>query len=244
MDFYNTEFYDKASKDYSNQRYNSISKSYIQFFFKRRLKIVLKFIEKEFARNTGIDKGEKLRLLESGCADGIVIDSIVQNFPNLFFECIGTDISSRMIETAKVKNKYSHISYCLKNTEESGLFDLILAVGFVSAGILEDEFNYIKKYLNKNGVIIISLASRKSLYTILKLGDKDYAKDYWTHSQYKKFIEKEFEIIDAVSCGLFIPKLWSIPTLARIIHPVVEAVMRYITPDLFHEKLYILKKKR
>jgi 2-polyprenyl-3-methyl-5-hydroxy-6-metoxy-1,4-benzoquinol methylase len=243
MDFYNTNYYDKASYEYSNKRYSVVSKSYIQFFFKRRLDIILRYIEKDYLKNINISEDKKLRILEDGCADGVVIESILKNFPNIFSECIGIDISPEMIKTARIKNKLNNVSYYMKGTEVSSLFDIILAVGFVSPSLFEEEFAYIRKHLNKNGIIIISLASKKSLYTILKLKDKEYVKDYWTHGDYKSLLEKEFKVIDSIPCGFFIPKLWSLPTLARIIQPIVENIMRHIAPDLFHEKLYILKNK-
>lgn len=239
MDFYNTEFYDKASSEYSERRYNRVSESYIQFFFKRRLNLVLNYIKNNLSK----DNRSNMRLLESGCADGIVIDSIIKSFPNLFSEYVGTDISKGMIDVANNKNIHNNVLFCLKNTQESGYFDLVLAIGFISPGIFDDEFNYINKYLKKNGIFIISLASKKSLYTLLKLKDKEYVKDYWTHNEYKNYLEKRFEIIDSMPCGFFIPKLWSIPFIARILQPILENIMKYITPDLFHEKLYILRKK-
>ncbi len=86
MDFYNTSFYDTASDDYSQKRYPDKTVSYIHFFFKRRLNIILGLVEENMRQGNR-------RLLESGCADGIVINSIMRNFPNLFLECVGTDIS-------------------------------------------------------------------------------------------------------------------------------------------------------
>ncbi len=182
-------------------------------------------------------------MLESGCADGIVINSIMRNFPNLFLECVGTDISPGMIEKAQEKNRYHNVSYCLKDTEESGLFDLVLAIGFLSPGIFGNEFDYIGKYLKNEGLIMISLPSRESLYSMIKLKGEQYAKDYWTHADYRRFLEKEFEIIDSIPCGLFIPKLWSVPFIARILQPITETIMKYIIPDLFHEKVFLLKRR-
>ncbi|HEY4503941.1 MAG TPA: methyltransferase [Candidatus Paceibacterota bacterium] len=237
MDFYNTSFYDKASADYSSKRYQDRPQSYVQFFFKNRLYILLKYINKL------VKNKNDLKLLEIGCADGIVINSIINTFPHAFSRCVGTDISPNMIETAQKRNEHKNALYFLKNTGESGLYDIVLAVGFLSPGIFDEEFAYIKSHLKSDGVVIVSLASRKSAYTRIKLQYKDYIKDYWSHSQYRDFLEKDFQIIDSKPYGLFIPKLWAFPTIARVIQPAVELIGSFFLSGLFHEKLYLLKRK-
>ncbi len=237
MDFYNTTFYDNASAEYSGKRYKGKTNSYIQFFFKRRLQLILNIL-----KNNISDK-KNLRLLEIGCADGIVVDTVVSNFSNSFSECVGTDISPEMIEMAKKKNNNKNISYYLKNNGESGLFDVVLAVGFLSPGIFDQEFSYINKYLKPEGTVIVSLASKDSLYTKIKLRDKDYAKDYWNHRQYEDFLRRDFDLISTHPYGLFIPKLWAFPSVARIIQPTIETLLAPFLSGFFHEKLYVLRKR-
>ncbi len=237
MNFDNTTFYDKASGEYSNRRYKSGTNSYIQFFFKRRLSLTIDILQKYISGRTN------LLLLEVGCADGIVIETIDSKYPNNFIKYTGTDISPEMIRVASEKNKNSKISYYLKNSSEQGEFDFVLAIGFLSPGIFDREFNYIKKFLKKGGIAIVSMASKDSIYTKIKLRDQEYSKDYWNHDKYREFLQKDFDILNAEPCGLFIPKLWSIPVLARIVQPVLESILKYIIPNLFHEKLYVLRRK-
>jgi SAM-dependent methyltransferase len=237
MDFYNTQFYDKASTEYSNRRYKGKTLSYIQFFFKRRLSLTLIILSE-------LIKGrEKLRLLEAGCADGIIINTILKVFPDNFTNCVGTDISPGMIEAANKRNTNKNISYFLKEGGESGYFDFVLALGFLSPSIFDIEFAYFKKNIKPDGIIILTLASRKSIYTRLKLQKESYIKDYWTHEEYEEFLKKDFEILTTRPYGFFIPKLWAFPRIAVYVQPLVENIMAKILPNLFHEKLYVLKKR-
>ena len=237
MDFYNTDFYDKASTEYSNKRYKGKTSSYIQFFFKRRLTIALEIIGKNL-------RGRKsLRIIEGGCADGIVLDTILNKFPDNFVNCFGTDISPEMIEVANKRNTNKNISYFLKGAGETGQFDFVLAIGFLTPSIFDIEFSYIKKYLKSDGIVILSLASRDSIYTRIKLQKEEYIKDYLKHKEYEKSLNKDFELLSSHPYGFFIPKLWAFPSIARFLQPLIENIMKYITPNLFHEKLYILRKR-
>ncbi len=236
MDFYNTQFYDNASSEYSSKRYKGITSSYIQFFFKRRLSLTLIVLSE-------LIKGkEKLRLLEAGCADGIIIDTILKVFPENFVNCVGTDISPGMIEAANKRNTNKNIKYFLKEGGESGYFDFVLALGFLSPSIFDIEFAYIKKNLKPGGFVILSLASKNSIYTKLKLQKEKYIKDYWSHEEYEEYLKKDFEIVSTRPYGFFIPKLWAFPGIAKHIQPLVEDIMKFIAPNLFHEKLYVLRK--
>ena len=237
MDFFNTSFYDKASVNYSNQRYEGSPGSFIQFFFQRRLKHVLFLIGKHMKGNIN------QILIEDGCADGVVAQAVAVYYPNIFSKVIGTDISPGMITAAQGLNKNPRASFRLK----SGLAtdtkaDVVLAVGFVSPGIFADEFSFIKSHLAKDGIVIISLASRNSPYAKLKLQDKEVTRDYWTFKAYENFLAKDFIIIDSIPYGIFIPKLWAFPALGRIIQPILEAAFSFF-PSLFHETLYVLKQK-
>lgn len=237
MNFDNTTFYDKASGEYSNRRYKSGTNSYIQFFFKRRLSLTIDILQKYLSGRNN------LSLLEVGCADGIVIETIDSKYSNNFTKYIGTDISPEMIKVASEKNKNNKINYYIKNSNEQGGFDFVLAIGFLSPGIFDREFDYIKKFLKKDGIAIVSMASRDSIYTKLKLKDQEYSKDYWNHNQYMEFLQKDFDVLCTKPCGLFIPKLWVLPVLARIAQPICESVFKFIIPNLFHEKLYVLRRK-
>jgi len=234
MDFFNTTFYDKESSSYSQKRYGTAPISYTQFFFQERLGIVLGLVEK-------YQKGGLL--IEDGCADGVVIQSVFARFGDVFTQGIGLDISPGMIVEAQKLNKNSKLSFSLK----SGLSpevraDVLLAVGFVSPGIFEDEFSFVKKHLKKDGVLILSLVSRNSIHARLKLRGKEIANDYWDFKKYEEFLSKDFIIKESVPYGMFVPKLWAFPRVARVLQPVFEVFFKFF-PSLFHEKLYVLVQK-
>src|SRR5574343_11548 len=191
MDFYNTKYYDTASIDYSDKRYNSIPNSFIKFFFQRRLLKAIDLIEKNCKFS------ESQVLIEDGCADGVVIQSVSKIFPKLFETMIGVDISPKMVSRAKEINKNNRISFFLKNEFESQYkADLFLAIGFVSPGIFDDEFSFIKRHLKSDGIAILSLPSINSLYAKLKLSDREVTKDYWSFLEYENFLNNDFIIID------------------------------------------------
>ena len=237
INFFDTSFYDKESINYSNKRYNILPTTFFHFLFQRRLKHVLNIVKKYF-----IDKKEQI-LIEDGCADGIVVQTISKSYPDIFSNIIGTDISSIMIEQAKNINNNKKISFHLKNNVSNIKADCILAIGFVSPGIFEDEFEFIINHIKENGIAVVSLASGNSLYAKLKLRDKEITRDYWSFKRYTNFLNKYFEILDHIPYGIFIPKLWMFPNIARISQSFFENIFKYF-PILFHERLYILKKRR
>ncbi len=236
MEFFNTSFYDKESGQYSSKRYNKIPTTYTQFFFQERLRQVLSLVG-EFMSN----KNNQV-LIEDGCADGVVAFVVGEKHKKTFSHVIGTDISFGMISEAQ--RLYPKIPFYIKNQLPSDMkADLILAVGFVSPGIFDDEFTFIQKHLKKDGKIIVSLVNNSSIYARLKLRDKEIFQDYWTFDEYEEFLKKEFKIIDSAPYGLFVPKLWVIPTIAIILQPFFEFIFKPF-PSLFHEKLYVLEYKR
>ncbi len=237
INFFNTSFYDKESAGYSDKRYNSVPKTFVQFFFQERLRHVISLV------GAFSEDKKNLLLLEDGCADGIVAQKVHACFPDRFGRVIGTDISPGMVEEARKLNRNSKFSFFLKkDLPENSAADIFLAVGFVSPGIFDDEFSFIKKHIGKEGIVILSLVSGASIYARTKLQDREVTKDYWDFKKYRQFFKKDFEILVAVPYGLFIPKLWAFPRLARMLQPVFETIFR-IFPGLFHETLYVLKYK-
>ena len=233
INFSDTSFYDKESKGYSEKRYNSTPKSFIQFCFQKRLKHVEKLVIKYKS------KKEDQILIEDGCADGVV----AQRVSKYFSKTIGTDISEGMIQQARDINKNPSVLFFVKHEFPKDIkANLFLAIGFVSPGIFKEEFYFIQEHLENGGIIIMSLVSSNSPYAKLKLKDREITKDYWTFKKYEEFLKKDFVILDSVLYGLFIPKLWTFPLIARIIQPICEFILK-IFPILFHEKLYVLKKR-
>lgn len=236
MDFFNTSFYDKESTNYSEKRYLVTPNSYNSFFFKRRLKILLHLLKKNI-------KDNNLVLIEDGCADGFVLRRIAKEF-KAFSLCIGVDISPKMIEKA-ILSKTENIIFSLKDNLDKDLkSDIFLAVGFVSPGIFQDEFGFIESHIKEDGIVILSLVSNNSIYAKLKLKDKEIFSDYWSFKEYEDFLKKYFHILDCSAYGIFIPKLWAFPKIAGFIQNIFESIFCRISPNLFQEKLYVLKKKR
>jgi 2-polyprenyl-3-methyl-5-hydroxy-6-metoxy-1,4-benzoquinol methylase len=232
------DFYNQESTQYSKKRYEGKTESYTQFFFKKRLSIVLDFI------NYILSKKSNLDLLEIGCADGIVISHIQKTFPNKFSSFVGIDIAESMIEVAKKLNGDPSTSFYVRGNEPSKKYDVILAIGFLSVPMFKKDFGYIEENLKDDGFFLWSLASRNSLHARIKLKGANYISEYASFKEYESFLSKNFEIVKSEPYGLFIPKLWAFPGIARTIQPIIENIFKNIFPSLFHEKVYLLKKKK
>ncbi len=229
------DFYNQESQKYSSKRYPEIASSYYQYLFTKRREIFLAFV------NAILPKlGGNPSLLEVGCADGIILKSIETRFPNSFTSIVGMDISPKMIETAKANNKNDKISFKLKHELQEGAYDIVVELG-VRAPI-EDQLSYAQQHLKPGGYFIYSLIGRKSSYANLKLDDasKKLLKSY---AAYEETISKyNFAITDLSAYGLFVPKLWKFPTIARVPQSFLDFIFRKITPELFHEQIYVLRK--
>lgn len=234
-------YYNRESELYSKKRYEGKPETYVKYFFKKRLSFLLKDIERCLAGK------EQVCLLDVGCADGYVVQEIDTLFPKKFKEIIGVDIAPQMINEAIRANNKSYISFFSRDDErQNQRFDIILEVGFLSPSLFEHEFEYVMKRLDRGGYYICSLTSKNSLHAWLKLRGKkgnEYIDGYLTYAQYEHILSKDFEILSKDPCGLFIPKLWAFPTIARVLQPFLDGVFRYVIPNAFHEKLYLLRKR-
>ncbi|MES3005119.1 MAG: class I SAM-dependent methyltransferase [Patescibacteria group bacterium] len=239
MDEYNiVGYYNQESSQYSNKRYDKHIDTYVKFFFNKRRDIVFQILR-------GITKDKKdLLLLDIACADGIISRSVDKFFPNVFSKIVGTDIAPDMvIQAQKLSGEDKKFSFFVKNECPEVEFDIVLATGYLSAGIFDNEMAFLDRRIKRGGLYICTAASSKSIYAKLKTYNKPYYKDYRTYSQYKKMLEEHFEVLEEYPYGLFIPKLWAFPRLARKIQPIVESIFKNIVPNLFHEKVYLLRKK-
>lgn len=230
-----TDFYNKESETYSEKRYPKVPTSYTQFFFKKRLKIVFRLLEKN------LKDTEELSFLDIGCADGFVLNEIHNHFPKLFSEMIGIDTSPKMIEVSK--KKYSNETFVFKVREDFSDIspkDVIVEVGVINYADLNIELDFASRHLKDDAIYIISLAGTNSLWNRIKKGDKGF-RNFLSYREYEKEINKNFEIVRVVPVGLFIPLIWKLPTLARFIQSL-ETIFCPFT-NIFHEKVYLLKKK-
>ncbi len=230
------DFYDKQSEQYSRKRYEGRTETYFQFLFKKRRKLFLDFVS-QIAPSLHNASG-----LEIGCADGVIVKKLLQKLPQSFSKIVGLDISPKMIDQAKRTTTDPKAEYYLRGEEPAQNYDLIIELG-VHSEVFENEMKYIAEKLNISGYFIHSVSGYSSLHAKIKLQNAHYRQDYLSYSEYEEIIKKYFKVVDAKSYGLFVPKLWSLPFLARVFQPIFEILFNKITPSFFHERIYLLQKK-
>src|SRR5690606_26611388 len=145
-----SNFYDEQSKKYSQVRYPSVTSSYNHHLFKSRLRKVLRLISKSL-----ISHG-KYNLLEIDCADGIVIKTLHDTFPDAWTEMRGVDISESMIKTATEFNKNNKIQFSVRNNDDISAYDFIVELGVTNYLDYEQELKFVSQHLKKDGVYICS----------------------------------------------------------------------------------------
>jgi 2-polyprenyl-3-methyl-5-hydroxy-6-metoxy-1,4-benzoquinol methylase len=230
-----TEFYNKESTVYSEKRYPKVATSYTQFFFKERLKHTLLELQKN---TVGI---HECSLFEIGCADGIVLKEIHDAFGNAYSPMVGIDISPGMIAAAK--EKFGTLGITFKTRQEytdTRTFDAVIEIGVINYANLTEELEYIAKHINPTGVAIISLAGTGSLWDKTRKSDTGFA-TFLSYHDYEAEIAKRFTIVKAIPVGLPLPVIWRAPAVARVVEGILETLFRPILPNLFHEKVYVLK---
>jgi len=230
------EFYNKESAVYTQKRYPKKLLSYSQYIFKKRLAIfidMLETIEKQLPQDA--------TLLEMGCADGVLFKAIEKKFPGRFSKLVGADISTRMIDEAKNQNNNSRASFYLRDKLPIDTFDLAIELG-VHTYDLDAEAQYISGYLKQTSYFMYSAAGGQSLHTRFKLRGNQYALGYMAYDVNDRILENSYTIKASKVYGLFVPKLWKFPSIARVLQPVIDVIFERFVPELFHEKLYVLVK--
>jgi SAM-dependent methyltransferase len=232
----NLDYYQKEGSVYSDKRYPELDTDYVHFFFKRRLTLLIMFLESVLK-----DKKDQ-EILEVGCADGIVSRSMMMCFDNIK-KINAIDVSSAMIETARQQTKNQNISFYVRGQEPKQLYDVVVEVGVINLTDREVEYNHALENLKEGGLYICSLASKTSLRSIIKFNEQ---KDGFAHllsfEDYERELSEKFEILRSSPYGLFIPLLWKAPRLARYVQPFIDKVLSPLEV-VFHEKIYLLRKK-
>lgn len=230
--------YDNASESYSESRYFGRVDSYIKYLFATRQARIIDFFRLIYGRQ------EILSVFEVGCADGALFRRLQDVFPDKLSRLAGVDISQKMLDVARRETAgVLTPDFYLRGREPEDpdkRYDVVVETG-VHIENLESELAYIQSHLVKQGYTVISLASSKSLFTRFKLTDKAYVRDYLSYKRYREMLEKHFKILGSKSYCLFIPKLWAIPILARLLQPALDHLLAPFVPELFHEKLYLLR---
>ena len=232
-----TVFYNKESGVYSLKRYPSTSTEFSHFLFKDRLRLTLRLLTPLVAKVDGAT------LLEIGCADGVVISAIYKTFPSLRV-LVGEDVSPKMIEVARNNHRADHINFRLRDDSlnQTKKYDFIIEIGVMNYTDINKDLLNIKNKLSASGYAILSIVGKDSISNRLKPGEKGFA-NLMPYAQYRDLIKDKFEIIDMVSVGLFVPHLWKVPVLARLVQPVIDFLFRRVWPDLFHEQLYLVRNR-
>jgi len=231
------QFYNAESSKYSKKRYPKVTLTYTQFFFKKRLEIILRKM------SPLIQNKKNISILEIGCADGIVVRNLRSFFPDTFSKLVGIDTSPGMINVAKTNEANTGINFFIRSDFESlQKFDFIFEIGVINYADLDTEIKFGAENLKNDGYFVCTVAATSSLSNIFKRNPHEY-NNFLSYGSYEKSFRKFFDIEKSFPVGLFIPFLWRMPLLAGFLQPFVEIILRPLVPNIFHEKIYILKKR-
>ncbi len=230
-----TDFYNQESAHYSEKRYPKVAQSYTQYFFNRRLAITKAFFKKS------IKSGTTYSLLELGCADGIVVRELAKDFPDAFSKLVGIDISPGMIEEARRHNSLSNATFMLRSEYAGEPVDIVNETGVINYAGFDTDIAFAHNNLKEGGHYILSVAGTGSLRNSLK-PEADFA-DFRSYKEYEALLRQKFTVLKVAGCGVFIPLIWRLPAIARVVHAVLEPLVGALMPGLCHEKLYLLQKK-
>lgn len=232
------EYYDDEARFYSEKRYPERVVTYPQFLFTHRRELVLGFLHRVIA-NTDTQRS----LFEMGCADGVLLRSISARYPGAFSTMLGADISRPMINTARALTTDDTIQYAMRDAlPRSGSYTCVMEIG-VAAIILDtqDELAMLAGQLAPGGYALCILRGHDSIVHLLGRGGADRSL-FKSYKEYEQMMQELFIIIDSRTCGIYVPLVWKIPALARLVQPLAEILGR-IFPSLAHEQLYLLRKK-
>ena len=232
-----SQFYNEESKHYSAKRYPLVATTYIQFFFKERLRLAVEQLK------AIVGSKEHLTLLEVGCADGVVLREISKQFDGSFSKLVGIDTAKGMVEQARVLAADPRIQVFLRGEELlDGPVDVIMEIGVANYADIDEELEYAREHLADGGVYILSLAGKGSLNAFFGKG-VGY-KNFLSYRDYEQKIAALFRIETVIPCGFFVPLLWRTPRIARIVQLAIEKVMAMITPNAFTKRSTFYEKSR
>lgn len=227
-------FYNKESPIYSGKRYPKKILSYTQFFFKERLRIVINKLVKNRSER------DHLKLLEIGCADGIILREIEKKLGDNFLEMTGIDAAEKMIEMAKTLNTSQKTFFFVRGNEKKDeKFDVILELGVINYTDFEEEIKYAKGHLDPQGLYILSVAGNNSFHNYFNDKGEQY-QNFTSYEEYEKIIKRYFLMSKVIPCGFYLPILWKFPSIALFLQRALE-ISFCLFKNFYHEKVYILK---
>ncbi len=230
-----TEFYNAESNKYSAKRYPSRATTFTQYFFKERLAQTLSLI-------AAMPEAVRHETLEVGCADGVVARAIWQRFSHSICTIAAIDISPGMIAAAKRHNDDTSIQFSVREgTALSGRYGLVVEIGVLNYLDVDQELPAVASVLRADGRYLCSIAGNSSLYSRLR-GQESYH-DWRTYAAYEQQMRRHFTIERIVPVGCFVPLLWRVPAVARLVQPIIDSLARAVLPNAMHEKIYVLKKR-
>ncbi len=231
-----TDFYNAESNAYSKKRYPELATTFTQFFFKERLRLTLLLLKKFLPKHGSVS------MLEIGCADGVVARAVWQNHSENVASFDAVDIAPQMIAVAQKNNADTPIHFSVRDTVAlPSVYDCIVEVGVLNYLQLADELNAVQAALTPRGTYICSISGLSSLQTTLK-GWEGYMHLH-PYAYYEQEFAKRFTIVRAMPVGFFVPLLWKVPAVARILQPLIEKIALSLVPNLAHEKIYVLTTK-
>ncbi len=229
------DFYNRESGNYSAKRYPLVAKTYVQYFFKKRLSLVMAELKKL------TENKKEQTLLEVGCADGVVVREIGNYLGEQFGEICGIDTAEEMIKTAREMTRNPKMHFAVRNQEIlDRTFDFLVEIGVANYTDFESELVYAKEHLKRDGIYVLSIAGKDSSNAYFGRGIG--YQNFLSYSDYEEKIEKFFSIKSTLPVGLYFPFVWTFPFWGRIKQPFLELFLKYF-PNLSHEKVYILVPK-
>lgn len=232
-----TNFYNTESAAYSAKRYPKLATTFTQFFFKERLRVTLALLQQCLPAEPAVST------LEIGCADGVVARALWQQFGSKLLPFEAIDLSPQMIDIAKKNNADTPIQFAVRSgVALPKTYDCIVEVGVLNYLALAPELDAVQAALSSRGVYICSISGESSLQTTLKGGEGYMHLE--SYATYEEEFAKRFTVAYVAPVGLFVPWLWKVPAMARILQQVIESIVLFILPKLAHEKIYVLTCKK
>jgi len=233
------DFYDDESHKYSIKRYPARSIDYTHSFYLGRLALTKKLLK------SIVNDRKGLSVLEVGCADGVVIRSLKEEFGTTFSSYKAVDISPGMIKAATQNPLNAGIEFSVRDPQQcygGGPYDAIVEIGVLNYTDLGKELSCAASAVDSGGYYLVSIAGKDSWWDKMRRSETGFA-HFDSYREYEKALRERFDIVQAVPVGLFIPAIWRAPSFARAAQVVAENVLKHVAPDVFHEMVYLLKKK-